>query len=189
MSEQTRDTEETIAILDRKLGVLKREYDQYFLGSRPREPVLTRGEVRKLVALLSNTPIQNTALRFKFASICSRYQAFRRQWEDTLRKIEDGSYKRHQFKAQLHGHKPPPKGGGAAPAAAEDDLYQDYLDARLACGQGTDGISREKLERQLEQQTGQLRAKFGADARFQFRVAVQDGKVRLKAKRLREDAS
>ena len=72
VSEQTRDTEEMIEILERKLGILKREYEQYFLGTRPREPVLTRGEVQKLVVLLSNTHIGNTAQRFKFSSICSR---------------------------------------------------------------------------------------------------------------------
>jgi hypothetical protein len=62
-------------------------------------------------------------------------------------------------------------------------LYQEYVDARLACGQSADGISREKLEQSLAKQRAQLEKKFGADASFQFRVAVENGKVRLKAKR------
>jgi hypothetical protein len=143
--------------------------------------------VHKLVALLSNTPIQNTALRFKFSSICSRYQAFKRQWDEILRKIEAGTYARHQFKAKIHGGAPSstPAGGSAASGPAKADLFQDYLDARLACGQSTNGISREKLESQLDRQKTQLREKFGEDANFQFRVAVEQGKVRLKAKRVR----
>ena len=95
--------EEDILTLDHKVSQLKREYEQYFLGTRPREPVLLRGEAQKLMVMLSNQAIQNTALRFKFASVCSRYQAYKRQWEEVLRKIEAGTYERHQFKAHLHG--------------------------------------------------------------------------------------
>jgi hypothetical protein len=184
MSEQTRDTSEWIELLERKLGMLKREYDQFFLGTRPRPPTVLRGEVQKAVAILSNSPIQNTAMRFKFSSLCSRYQAFKRQWDDTLRKIEDGSYERHRFKAKLRS-KPsaPPAASGPAKPDQGADLYQEYVDARLACGQSADGISREKLEQSLAKQRAQLEKKFGADASFQFRVAVENGKVRLKAKR------
>ncbi|MGH0029179.1 MAG: MXAN_5187 C-terminal domain-containing protein [Myxococcota bacterium] len=187
MSDLTQSTGEIIETLERKLGMLKREYEQYFLGTRPREPILLKGEVQKTVAFLSNTPIQNTALRFKFSSVCSRYQAFKRQWDETLRKIESGTYERHQFKARLHGSAAPTGAAAARPAApaSQGDLYQDYVDARLACGQSAKGITRDKLEQQLAKQRTQLEKKFGADARFQFRVAVEDGKVRLKAKRLK----
>ena len=94
--------EEDFKILENKLLQLKVDYDQYFLGSRPREPVMLRGEVQKLIAMYSNQAIQNTALRFKFGSICSRYQAYKRQWTEVLRQIEAGTYSRHRFKAELH---------------------------------------------------------------------------------------
>jgi hypothetical protein len=184
MSEQTRDVTEWIELLERKLGMLKREYDQYFLGTRPRPPTILRGEVQKAVTILTNSPIPNTALRFKFNSLCSRYMAFRRQWDDTLRKIEEGTYERHRFKANLRA-KPsaPPPGAKAGRKDQGSDLYQEYVDAKLACGQSADGISREKLEKSLAKQRAQLQKKFGDDASFQFRVAVENGKVRLKAKR------
>ena len=95
-------SDEDLRELDRKVKQLKLDYERYFLGTRPREPVLQRSEVDKLIVIYSNTPIQNTALRFKFNSICSRYQALKRQWTETLRKIEQGTYERHRFKADLH---------------------------------------------------------------------------------------
>ena len=85
---QAEAIDEELRMLEFKLAQLKRDYDQYFLGNRPREPVQLRGDVNKAVIELTNTAIKNTASRFKFTSICSRYQAFRRQWDDTLRKIE-----------------------------------------------------------------------------------------------------
>ena len=147
---------------------------------------MLRSEVNKIVARLTNTRIANTASRFKFSSLCSRYQAFKRQWDETLRKIEAGTYERHQFKANLRVGSPAPAAAGAAPSkgAEPDDLYQSYVDARLACGESVSGLSRDKLDRVISKQTDQLRQRFGADSRFEFRVKVEKGKVRLKASRL-----
>jgi len=186
---ETLEIDEELRLLDFKLGQLKRDYDQYFLGTRPREPVLLRGEVNKAIVKLTNTPLKNTAARFKFSSLCSRFQAFRRQWDETLRRIEEGTYERHRFKARLHERGQDPgrsRSVGVDRGGEPDDLYQSYVDARLACGESVEGLSREKLERVIEKQTTDLRRKFGEDARFRFRVAVEDGKVRLKASRAKD---
>jgi hypothetical protein len=114
----TNDVAEDMIVLDNKIKQLKFEYDQYFIGSRPREPVLTRGEVNKLVTRYSNTGIQNTALRFKFNTLCSRLFAMRRQWDETLRKIEAGTYERHVFKTKLHERERGISEDGTAPKAA-----------------------------------------------------------------------
>lgn len=178
------DVEEQLRMLDFKLGQLKRDYDQYFLGTRPREPVILRSEVQKMVVLLTNTPFQNTALKFRFSSLCSRYQAQRRQWDDTLRKIQEGTYERHRFKAGLRqkSSATPPPASGAAPHKG-DDLFQSYLDARLACGQDVRALSKEKLEGVIEKQRAVLQKKFGPDASFRFKVSVEDGRAKLKAVR------
>src|SRR5258706_905083 len=126
--------DEDLRMLEYKLAQLKRDYDQYFLGARPREPVQLRNEVNKTVVEFTNTAIKNTASRFKFSSICSRYQAFRRQWDETLRKIEAGTYERHRFKAKLHDQDvAEPTAAGAEPAAAAPDLFEAYVEARRAC--------------------------------------------------------
>jgi hypothetical protein len=185
VSDQTQSLDEEIDVLDRKLGQLKREYDQYFLGARPREPILLKGEVYKKVAFLSQQPIQNTALRFRFGTICSRYQSMRRQWEEILRKMEAGTYERHKFKADLHERVRTEDGempaGAAAAAPASDDLFDAYVEARRACGQSVKGLTREKLEKVLDKQREGLRERFGDKAKFRFRVVVEGGQVRLKA--------
>jgi hypothetical protein len=180
--------DEELRMLEFKLTQLKRDYDQYFLGNRPREPAQLRGEINKTVIELTNTAIKNTASRFKFTSICSRYQAFRRQWDETLRKIEAGTYERHRFKAKLHDHDTE-AASAAAPAAiarsAENDLYDSYVEARRSCGESVKGLTREKLDGILTQQRDALREKFGAEAEFRFRVQVEGGKARLKASRVK----
>jgi hypothetical protein len=179
--------EEDFKILENKMMQLKLDYDQYFLGSRPREPVMLRGEVQKLIAMYSNTAIQNTALRFKFGSICSRYQAFKRQWNEVLRQIEAGTYSRHRFKAELHerargvDEKPAPEAASEA-AAPGDALFRAYVEACRSCGQDVKGLTPAKLEGILAKQREQLRSRFG-DAAVSFRVAIEDGKAKLKASR------
>ncbi len=170
--------------LDTKLGQLGREYEQYFLGLRPREPIPLKGEVRALIAQLADQRLINTALKFRLGSLSARYQAMQRRWDDVLRQIDEGSYARHQFRASLQRRGQPPAKSVPAPAPGPQGLFEDYLDARLACGQSTAGLSAEQLSHSLDAQREQLQERFGADVEFQFRVAVEDGRAKLKARRV-----
>ncbi len=176
-------TDEELEILSRKLMSLKLAYDQYFLGSRPREPVMLAGEVSKLVVVYSNQAIKNTAMRFKFNSIVSRYQAFKRQWTDTLRKIETGTYARHQFKAKLH-ERPAQQAEPAAPRPAQDrrEVYEALVEARQACGQSVSDLTASKLDQLLDKQERELRKRYG-DSQVRFKVVVENGKAKLTASR------
>ncbi len=186
--------EEDLHELDRKLKQLKLDYEQYFLGTRPREPVILRGDVQKMVHIFTNNPIPNTGLRFRFNSLCSRFQSFKRQWDETLRKIEAGTYKRHRFKADLHEKQrigatqrdlDAEANGAVALYRGTPNLFDDYRSARESCGQNVGGLTQKKLERVIAKQTSQLRQRFGGDADFRFRVVVEGGKAKLKASRIK----
>jgi hypothetical protein len=189
MAELGADTELDLQMLDAKLKQLRMEYEQYFLGARKREPQLLRGEVNKVVAYYANAPIRNTALRFLFNNLRARFFTLRRLWDETCRKIEEGTYERHLFKADLHereraekrGRKPgAPAAGAAAAPGSEDALYSEYVGARTTTGQGAAGLTREKFAALLRQQEDAIRAKFGA-AQVKFRVVVEEGRAKLKA--------
>ena len=181
--ERPQSVEEELQVLGAKINQLRREYDQYFLGSRPREPVLLAGEVRTTMARLTNTSFQNTALKFKFSSLCSRYQAFNRQWQDNLRKIEQGTYERHVFKADLHSRERAQSRRSAEPESArrEDEIYSAYVEARRACGQDTDNLTPAKLQAVLKKQERAFRDRYGDAADVRFRVVVENGRAKLKA--------
>jgi hypothetical protein len=187
MAELGADTDLDLQMLDVKLKSLRMEYEQYFLGSRNREPSTLRGEVNKVVAYYANAPIRNTAQRFLFNNLRARYFTHKRLWDETCRKIEDGSYERHLFKADLHERErksskrvPAAQTGQAAPPDSEDALFAEYLEARTATGVGAAGLTRDKFAALLRQQEETIRAKFGA-AKVKFRVAVEDGRAKLKA--------
>lgn len=178
------DIEQDLQLFEAKLKVLKLGYEQYFMGNRPREPQVERAEVQKIVAYWSNLPIRNTAQRFRFNTLCARYFSLRRKWDDTCRKIEAGTYAPHLFKAKLHesGRGDPADAAAAAEGAGErkDDLYEAFVEARKACGESADGLTREKLAQVLHKQESAIKEKYGCSA-VKFRVVVEDGKPKLKA--------
>ena len=55
--------DEELQLLEVKIKQLKLDYEHYFLGTRPREPIQLRGEVQKTILRHTNQPIQNTAAR------------------------------------------------------------------------------------------------------------------------------
>ena len=179
------DIEEDLNLLDARLKQVRVEYEQYFLGTRKREPQLVRGEVQKIISYYANMPIRNTGHRFRFNNLRARFFAFRRHWDDTQRKIEEGRYDRHRFQADLHDRErgvpdeapapaPPPQNGEL------ERLFAAWVEARNQTGQPTAGLSRERLAAQLEQQTAAIRERFGvSDVRF--RVVVEEGRAKLKA--------
>ena len=191
------DTAEELIVLETKMKQLRFEYEQYFMGARPREPVLLRGDVNKIVAKYSNTGIQNTALRFKFNNLCARFFTMRRQWDEVLRKIEAGTYEKHLFKAKLHERErgivedgPPVSRGPHASApdsSADADLFEAYRQAKGACGEDTASLSREKLDQVIAKQREAICKKTGCDD-VRFRVVVEDGKAKLKATPVRKGA-
>lgn len=175
-------TDEDLEVLSRKLMSLKLAYDQYFLGSRPREPAMLADEVRKLVVVYSNQGIKNTAMRFKFNSIVSRYQAYKRQWTDTLRKIEAGTYSRHQFKSKLHERPAQQAEPSVRPPQDRKAIYAAFVEARQACGQSVSNLTTAKLDDLLNRQERELRERFG-DTQVRFKVVVENGKAKLTASR------
>lgn len=191
-SQTTETIADDLVVLDNKIKQLKFEYNLYFTGSRPREPVLLRGEVQKLVTRYSNTGIANTALRFKFNTIAARYFALRRQWDAILKQIEEGTYKLHAFKADLRERErgvpaASPKGAaaGSAPghgasARGGRDLFDAYAQAQRECGEDPKGLTRAQLDQLLDRQRAAIQQRFGCDE-VRFRVVVEDGKAKLKA--------
>ena len=179
--------DEDLRMIENKLNMLKLDYERYFLGSRKREPIMERREIQKFFTQWANMPVQNTATRFRFNSLNARYQAMKRQWDSILRQMEAGTYKRDVFKANLRqGPSAAPAGparSGDSPVGSSDAgsaLFERYRDAAMACGQNVKGLSANKLQAVVDKQTAALKQKLGCKD-VQFRVTVQDGKVKLKA--------
>ncbi len=179
---------EELRMLEMKLKTLKRDYEQYFLGSRPREPQNLRTELQKAVIRLSQGVIKNTGERFKFNTLNSQFLTYKRHWDDTLRRMEAGTYKRQVFKANIRDRErgldpvtPSSPGRPAKNTGVDDDIYGSYIKAAESCGQNVKGLTPEKLKGVIEKQASAIREKLGGKD-GSFRVEVGKGKVKRKAR-------
>ncbi len=173
--------------LDAKIKMAKLDYEQFFRGNRPREPILVRQEVQKIINIWSNLPITNTAFRFRFNTLMARFFSLRRQWDETLRKIEAGTYEPLKFKLEqkerlraLQEGRDPDAAKPAPAQPKQEDIFEQYADARSACGQSMQGIDRNKLSALLQKQEKAIQEKYGC-SQVNFRVVVEEGKAKLKA--------
>ncbi len=86
--------------LELRLERLRVLYDQYFMGIEKIPPAVQQKDVDRRVWLLRREKIRNTGIRFRFQTICQRYNTFQSFWARICREIENGTYKRHVQKAQ-----------------------------------------------------------------------------------------
>ncbi len=75
---------------------------------------------------------------------------------------------------------------GAAPTLEVDEethwqqVFQDFLRTRDACGEGTEGLTYDKFRQKLDGNKAQLVAKYACKT-VRFQVYVKEGKAALKA--------
>lgn len=182
---------EDIDILDAKVARLKVEYEQYFLRVIKREPLPLREEIDRMVLLYSNQNITNTSLKFRFNSIISRYNSYRQYWTRVLRAIEEGTYWRKAeggFEGAAAMPAKEPAGGPmreGVPVARHtphsdemSDVYTKYIEARKACNEPIDGITRDMIAKTIEQHRQKIESQYRTKD-LEIKVYIKDNKARL----------
>lgn len=173
--------------LDQQLSELIAKYEQYFIGLEKREPLQLLAEVQKMVRQYTGVPINNTMHKHRFNMQVARFNTYREHWNRIVKLMEEGKYSRDRFIRDLHQRQnvtTESRGGVAARADAESDLdriVREFREARKLCSLSSEKVTRELIEATIEKQKPALAAKLGTD-NFTFRVVVEDGKPKLKAR-------
>lgn len=176
--------------LEAEIKRLEVEYNLFFAGRLPKLPWDTRARVEALVKQYDRMHIQNTAERFRFQGLQSRYSAFCELWERHLRSREGA---RPGPRGRAVSEPPPlppaPREGSAgvedrsrpavvalrdpdSQAAEVQALFRQLNDARRQVGEGE--VSYERFREVVRDQVSK-NAKDGREVAF--RVGVQDGRV------------
>jgi hypothetical protein len=174
-----------LARLDNGIRQLKIQYDMFFAGSVPKQPLELRGEMERIIRRYSAAPIRNYASRFQFNALVSRFNSLSELWAKTLRALEEGD-------------RPAPavadRGGNGEHIVArctvtdpvkERDilrlLHGRFLDARKKTGEATGKLTFENFMVTITAQAGRMREKTGCD-KVDLRIVVVDRKVMVKAR-------
>jgi hypothetical protein len=185
--------------LEAEIRRLEGEYNQYFAGRLPRPPFETKNRVTALVKKFDNSYIQNTADRFRFETLQTRFNKL-------LELIERQMINRELGRITF-GKRPP---GAAPPAAAGEptarqvaterakesaervvrfnkaeagadarvkELYEQLAAAKKQVGEQP--VAYERVAALVKAQV----SKFADDAtHVAFKIALKDGKVSLTVK-------
>jgi hypothetical protein len=188
-------------ILEAEIRRLEAEYNMFFAGRLPRLPWETRTRVEALVKRHDRTPMRNTADRFRFESLQSKFATFCELWERQLKLLEGG-----RPRPGRTGAPPPPlpsPSSGAAreskhekkrervvqvalsdPSAQGDrvkELYERLAEAKKATGEAP--IPFDRVAALVKAQVNKL----GGDGKdVAFRIATKNGKVQLEVKPAKE---
>ena len=201
MPPQGSEFDQEMAKLEAEIKRLEAEYNMFFAGRLPRLPWETRARVEALVKRYDRMNINNTAQRFRFNTLQSKFQTFVDLWERHLRAKEEGRPVpgRRSASAVTPAAAAPQKSTREADVAqgprvvavttfkdptAETDrmraLYDQLSAARKEAGEKP--VPFEAFKQVVRAQVNKLSTGAGEVA---FRVAVQDGKVTLTAKALK----
>ncbi len=174
---------EDIILLEQHVRELIIKYEQYFLGLEKREPLKLLDQVDRCVRQYRNIPITNTMLNFRYTALLATLSTHRQKWVRINRLIEEGKYSRERFKMEMHaGLRSEP----SAPPKSEftpevEQLYQQYLKARKECNLPTENVSPAMIATAIEKQKPAILSKHHCSA-VEFRVVVEDGKPKIKAR-------
>lgn len=175
--------------LDGELKQLEAEYTMFFAGRLPKPPWETRARVDAAMKQIDREPIKNTALKFRFSTIQSRYAAFVELWDRGMRAKEEGRSGGLSTQPDMRapGRQERADAGRAMPAVAGrprqaeqtlNALYETLTEARRQVG--APQISFERFSDVVSKEIDRLRA--AGKSGVTFRVAIKDGKAHLTAR-------
>jgi uncharacterized protein YdcH (DUF465 family) len=202
--------EEDLTRIEEGTFKLQKEWERFFSGQERKAPFESKQRLDRLIRRYIGVEIRNNIERFRFQSLTARYNTLSDMWNRKLRAIEEGrpmsstQLKQARELADATGTQPPTPLAPSArstetqpPARNEirlstlrddeqgvKDLYEQFRTARASVGESE--VKYESFRKLITQQRTRLLDEKDAVA-VDFRIAVQDGKVALKAKPVRID--
>ena len=180
-----------IHLLADELRQLEIRYEQYFAGVERREPIKARELTGRRLRALTTANITQTDLRFRAASLNSRFQTYSQYWDRILRLMDEGRYHRG---GGLKSTPPPAEEvtpeatAPSAPPATDDRLGRLYAELEGAYHQAGSGSarppSRAQFDAFINRQQEAIRARFGDEA-VEFAVDRQGDKPKIVVRRKR----
>ena len=209
MPPQKNDFDREMSVLDGEIKRLEAEYNMYFTHRALRQPIETRKRVDGLVKKHDRAYIHNTADRFRFLTLQTRYAKLCELWERQLNSHDFGKPKRGATFSSAPVREPPAEdkpaaGARKAPEPKEPAAERLVHEASFKDPDAEGGRVKELYERlaAARKETGEaplafdrvaalVKAqveKYSADGtEVAFRVAMKDGKVSLTVKPVKDE--
>lgn len=199
MAAPTTEFDRQLRQLEAEIKKLEVEYNLFFAGRLPKLPWDTRARVEAMVKQYDRMHIQNTAERFRFQGLQSKFSAFCELWERHLKSREGGRPGPRGRTAAPSSTMPPSPTAAEKPATPSPRVValKDGADAEkiralhesLNAARRTTGEAEVPFERFAEVVRAQV-SKLGKDgADVAFKIGVKGGRVTFTAKPTGDDGN
>lgn len=84
---------------EKRLFLLKIQYDKFFAGLEPVEPVRERDELRRVMRDLLQVPMTNSRQKFMMQNLRARFSGMELFWMRNLSMVERGVHPKQRFRA------------------------------------------------------------------------------------------
>ncbi|HEX9942762.1 MAG TPA: MXAN_5187 C-terminal domain-containing protein [Thermoanaerobaculia bacterium] len=167
--------------LGRDIQQLRVDFERFFNGSLPFPPEELRGRVQAQLRNLRGMSLLTSADNFRLADLEARFNSYNELFNRRLRGLEEGRHPATRPAAPaVPRHYDPAQGivfGDRIDPEGVEALYQG-----LAAGPGdAPRFDLDSFQTYLARQAAAIREKTGC-SQVQFRLATEDGKVKLKAR-------
>ena len=87
--------------IERKIFLLKMQYEKYFTGIERIEPMKERESLKRILRDMTQEHINNTQQRYRFTQLKARMSSLELYWQRNLVMIERGTHPKMKFRANL----------------------------------------------------------------------------------------
>lgn len=204
-------TDDELGQIEKDIRRLKIEYEQFFGGGRPRPPADTQWRLETMMKRYGDRGADMSfAQRFRFNNLTQTYAKYQDMWRKKTQQKE-GATTQHHFgaaakaieaaraeEARRHGSDTAVMSPLMRAMQTREDessfsfsdpeqekakivkLYQRVVQAHTDSGEAAGAPSLQAFERFVRKKTQELKDKGGKEV--EYSVAIQDGKVKLKAR-------
>jgi len=179
---------------EKRMFILKIEYEKYFSGLEPIEPLKDRDSLRRLLREMTRETVTNTRQKHRLRSLRARWGSMEYYWQRNMYMIERGTHPKLKFRANMRDRNRreaalraeerrakarPSRSAADREEAAYQKVFDSYIEARGRCGQSTE-LQYESVRDVLKKQIRTIKSRYRCES-VKFRVTIEDGKAKVKA--------
>lgn len=168
--------------LDRDIKQLRVDFERFFSGTLPFPPEELRARVQAQIRGLRGVNLKTFSDNFRLGDLEARFNSYNELFNRRLRALEEGRRPiTRPVPIPVPSRFDPERGivfGDGVDPAAVEALYQGLA---AAPGEGGPRFDLDSFQTYLTRQVAAIREKTGC-AQVQFRLAAEDGKLKLKAR-------
>ncbi len=184
------DLEQKIQMLERDLREQVKNWERFFSGGLRVPPEVERARFAQRLRTLAEQTFNRRADQFRVEQLQHRFMSYSQNWERMLRDREEGRLARDAGlsspRTKPHIEETNGPTVTSVDSSGRGSLYDRYVSAKRQLGLDV-RMGRSEFDQQLDRQREQIQERLGRQV--QFEVRVEDGKVKLAARKVRKRES